>query len=97
MCRINSYNALPVFAITGFRFCYKTNGKPYILAPIGVPNNACLGLSGGVPGASLGGSAVPSGSSFLATRSTDYIGEVGFSNDSAEPPDQQISPVESDS
>ena len=38
--RSHSSGALPVLAITGFRFCCKTNGKPYNLAPLRVPERA---------------------------------------------------------
>ena len=38
--RSHSSGALPVLAITGFHFCCKTNGKPYILAPTGVPKQS---------------------------------------------------------
>ena len=41
----------PFHDSTGFRFCSKTNGKPYIWAPIGVPKRA---LWRGLWGASLG-------------------------------------------
>ena len=61
--RSHSSGALPVLAITGFRFCCKTNEKPYVFAPLRVqkqvpfwtlwesPSGAPLGTSGG---ASLG-------------------------------------------
>ena len=35
--RMHSSGALPVLAITGFHFCYKTDGKPSHFAPTGVP------------------------------------------------------------
>ena len=37
--RINSSGALPVLAITGFRFCCKTNGKPYNVTSLIVPEH----------------------------------------------------------
>ena len=37
MSRTHSSGALPVLALTGFHFCCKTNRKPYIFEPTGVP------------------------------------------------------------
>ena len=55
--RSHSSGALPVLAITGFSFCCKTNEKPYILAPTGVPKQVPFwtsGTGGASGGASLG-------------------------------------------
>ena len=45
----HSSGALPVLAITGFSFCCKTNEKPYILAPTGVPEQVPFWTSGRAP------------------------------------------------
>ena len=64
--RIHSSNALPVLALTGFRFCCKTNGKPYILPPLRVPK---YGLRGALWGAPLGPFWEPPGRSSGSYRS----------------------------
>ena len=51
--RSHSSGALPVLAITGFRFCCKANTKPYILRPLILRTRpyfgVCSGASPGVP------------------------------------------------
>ena len=55
---MHSSGALPVLAITGFRFLRISRRKPYILNPIGVRKQ---GLCGALSGASLGPSLGLSG------------------------------------
>ena len=54
--RSHSSGALPVLAITGFRFCCKTNEKPYVFAPLRVPKPVFFLTTFGVHVGSLSGS-----------------------------------------
>ena len=47
--RSHSSCALPVLAITGFRFWCKTNEKPKVFAPLGVPKQVPFWTSGRAP------------------------------------------------
>ena len=51
--RAHSLGALPVLAITGFRFCCKTNEKPQVFAPLGVPKQVLFLRTFGVHFGSL--------------------------------------------
>ena len=42
--RSHSSGALPVLAITGFRFCCKTNRKPYVFDPFMGPTFEQFGM-----------------------------------------------------
>ena len=47
--RSHSSGALPVLAITGFRFCCKTNRKPLVFGPMGVQKQVIFLTTFGVP------------------------------------------------